>query len=65
MMNLLRPLARGRREAAETALSSEGDGVVNAEQLGVQADARFLKTILMALAFTTCLLGAAAIAAMF
>ena len=58
-MTLLHPLERGQEKAA---LSGDGDGI--AEQMRAQADARFLKAILMALAITTLLLGTAAMVAM-
>ncbi len=37
---------------------------MKAENVGLQADARFLKFILAGLAFITCMLGAAAVMAM-
>ena len=63
-MDLLRPLERGQSKAAEIALSGEGDGVMNADRVGVQADAKFFRAILMALALTTLFLGMAAVMAM-
>ena len=63
-MDMLHPLERGHGEAADLSVSGDGDGVMKAEHASVQADAKFLKAILMALAFTTCLLGTAAVMAM-
>jgi len=58
-MTLFHPFERGQEK---TALSGDGDGI--AEHMGAQADARFFRAILMALAITTLLLGTAAMVAM-
>ena len=63
-MDMLHPLERGHGEAAELAMSGDGDGVMKADHATVQADVKFLRAILLGLAFTTFLLGTAAVMAM-
>ncbi len=61
-MTLLHPLEHV--ETVEASLAGEEDGGMKVEHMGVQADVRFLKAILVGLAFLTCMLGAAAVMAM-
>jgi len=61
-MNLLHPLQHGN--TADMSFPNEKETVMKAEHAALQADARFLKAILVGLAFTTCMLGAAAVMAM-
>lgn len=62
-MTLLNPLKHGEH-AMELSFSGEEETAMKAENIGLQADARFLKFILAGLAFITCMLGAAAVMAM-
>jgi len=63
-MDMIHPLERGHGEAADIAMSGDGDGVMKADHASVQADERFLRAILLGLVLITCLLGAAAVMAM-
>ncbi len=62
MTLLNHPLKHG--EAVEVSFSGEKELGMKADHVSIGADARFLKAILVGLAFTTCMLGAAAVMAM-
>ena len=62
-MTLLNPLEHGE-VAMKLSFSGEEENAMKAENISLQADARFLKVILLGLAFVTCMLGAAAVMAM-
>ena len=64
IMDMLHPLDGSQGQAAKIAMSGDGDGIMKADHASVQADVKFLRAILVGLAFTTCLLGTAAVMAM-